>query len=438
MFQRRAIWGIAAAAAATLVLAGCSGTGDDAPEGQNDEPVTIDFWSMPFGGHTEEEVAAYVDEFNASQDDVIVELTGLQWADGRDKIIQAVGAGTGPDVFIMAPVNQDFLSSGSLASLADLGYTEEDVDPFLDIIEAAAGHDGEIYGVPIGYYTNLLYVNETVLEQYGFDGPPETWDELKETAATITTESAAAGDPVMGFQIKGLDDHLNAINHTWANFFYQAGGEQLVDDFTKADADSDAGREALEYLRSFVEEGITSPGPSAKGGFIDGTVAMFTFQQLHLPEITASTLTDEWALAPMPEGPDNASSYTDGEFLVANAASEELEAAGTFMKWMTSPEQGVRYMEKAPLFAYELDKVSDDIRDQVDALVEADPNRGALLEQLTRANLENITAERYAQAARWEAQKQYIVAAINGDISIDEALAAIDAAVDEALEVASY
>jgi ABC-type glycerol-3-phosphate transport system substrate-binding protein len=95
-------------------------------------------------------------------------------------------------------------------------------------------------------------------------------------------------------------------------------------------------------------------------------------------------------------------------------------------------------MEKAPLFAYELDKVSDDIREQVDALVEADPNRGALLEQLTRANLENITAERYAQAARWEAQKQYIVAAINGDISIDEALAAIDAAVDEALEVASY
>lgn len=440
MFQHRATWGIAAAAAVALILAGCSGsdTGNDTPEGQSSEPVTIDFWSMPFGGHTEEEVAAYVDEFNASQDDVIVKLTGLQWADGRDKIIQAVGAGTGPDVFIMAPVNQDFLSSGSLASLSDLGYTEDDVDPFLDIIEAAAGHDGEIYGVPIGYYTNVLYYNKTVLAQHGFDGPPETWDELKETAATITTESAAAGDPVMGFQIKGMDDHLNAINHTWANFFYQAGGEQLIDDFTTADADSEAGREALEYLRSFVEEGISSPGPSAKGGFIDGTVAMFAFQQLHLPEIAASTLTDEWALAPMPEGPDNASSYTDGEFLVANAASEELEAAGTFMKWMTSPEQGVRYMEKAPLFAYELDKVSDDVREQVDALVDADPNRGALLEQLTRANLENITAERYAQAARWEAQKQYLVAAINGDMSIDEALAAIDAAVDEALEVASY
>lgn len=442
MFQRTAKWGIAAAAAVALVLTGCTGTGSDTgdgnPDGNNEGPVTIEFWSMPFGGHTEEDVAAYVDEFNESQDDIVVELTGLQWADGRDKIIQAVGAGTGPDVFIMAPVNQDFLSSGSLASLADLGYSQEDVDPFLDIIEAAAGYDGEVYGVPIGYYTNVLYYNATILEQYGFDGPPETWDELKDTAATITTESAAAGDPVMGFQIKGMDDHLNAINHTWANFFYQAGGEQLIDDLTKANAYSQSGREALEYLRSFVEEGISTPGPSAKGGFIDGTVAMFTFQQLHLPEIAASTLTDEWGLAPMPEGPDTASSYTDGEFLVANAASDELEAAGTFMKWMTSPEQGVRYMEKAPLFAYELDAVSDEVRGQVEALIEADPNRGALLEQLQRASLSNIIAERYAQAARWEAQKQYIVAAINGDMSIDDALAAIDAAVDEALEVASY
>src|SRR5690606_29859805 len=159
---------------------------------------------------------------------------------------------------------------------------------------------------------------------------------------------------------------------------------------------------------------------------------------LHLPEIAASGLGDEWSLAPMPKGPKSSSAYVDGEFLVANAASNHLEAAGTFMKWMTSPEQAVRYMERAPIFPYELDKVDDATRAQVEALVDADPARAALLEQLTLASPENIMFERYAQAARWEAQKQYLVAAINGDMSIDDALSAIDAAVNEALEAAAY
>lgn len=428
---RRHRWAAIAASGAMLVgLAGCS-----ADTGPSDGPVTIQFWSMPFGGHGENDVAAYVDEFNASQDDIVVQFTGLQWADGRDKIIQAVAAGTGPDVFIMAPVNQDFLSSGSLASLTELGYTAEDIDPFLDVIEFAAGHDGGVYGVPIGYYANVLYYNQTILSEYGFDAPPATWDELKETAATITTES---GGDVMGFQIKGMDDHLNAINHTWANFFYAAGGEQLTDDFSTANADGDAGRTALEYLKSFVSEGITTPGPNAVGGFIDGTVAMFAFQQLHLPEIGASSLSDEWSLAPMPVGPVSGSAYVDGEFLVANASSDELEAAGAFMKWMTSPEQAAVYMDKAPLFPYELDKVDAGVRAEVEAIIAADPARGSLLEQLGRASGSNMMFERYAQAARWEAQKQFLVAAINGDMTVDAALAAIDAAVNEALDVAAY
>lgn len=431
MFTRIKPWlAVATGGALVLSLAACTSEPAD-----DDGPVTIEFWSMPFGGHAEEDVAAYVEEFNASQDDVVVEFTGLQWADGRDKIIQAVGAGTGPDVFIMAPVNQDFLSSGALASLPELGYTDDDVDPFLDIIDYAAGHDGKTYGVPIGYCANVLYYNQTILSEYGFDAPPTTWDELKATAAAITEGS---GGDVMGFQIKGMDDHLNAINHTWANFFYAAGGMQLTDDFSQANANSPAGKEALAYLKTFVDEGITTPGPSAVGGFIDGTVAMFAFQQLHLPEIAASGLGDEWSLAPMPKGPKSSSAYVDGEFLVANAASDHLEAAGTFMKWMTSPEQAVRYMERAPIFPYELDKVDDATRAQVEALVDADPARAALLEQLTLASPENIMFERYAQAARWEAQKQYLVAAINGDMSIDDALSAIDAAVNEALEAAAY
>src|SRR5690606_15301124 len=189
--------------------------------------------------------------------------------------------------------------------------------------------------------------------------------------------------------------HLNAINHTWANYFYAAGGTQLTDDFSQANGDSPAGEQALTYLKSFADDGLPTPVPHAVSGVVDGTVPLFAFQHVHLPEIAASGLSDEWSLAPMPEGPASNSSYVAGEFLVANAASDHLEAAGTFMKWMTSPQQAVRYMERAPIFPYELDKVDDATRAQVEALVDADPARAALLEQLTLASPEHIRLDRY-------------------------------------------
>ena len=99
-FRRSRLAALAATGVAALALAACSPA---APEA--DGPVTIEFWSMPFGGHSEDDVRGYVDEFNDAQDDIVVEFTGLQWADGRDKIIQAVGAGTPTLIPIMPALN---------------------------------------------------------------------------------------------------------------------------------------------------------------------------------------------------------------------------------------------------------------------------------------------------------------------------------------------
>ena len=71
--------------------------------------------------------------------------------------------------------------------------------------------------------------------------------------------------------------------------------------------------------------------------------------------------------------------------------------------------------------------------ERVQAIVDADPNRGVLLEQIKRADGLNMQYERYAQSVRWASQSQNIVAAINGDKSVNDALAAIADDVDKAL-----
>ncbi|MFF6984608.1 ABC transporter substrate-binding protein [Streptomyces sp. NPDC008343] len=422
----------AAALASALALTATACSSAEKPSEAGGK-ATIDFWSMPYWIGKDDKVKELVDEFNASQSKVTVNYTQLEWKDGRDKIKQALGAGTGPDVWLMNNgLELDYLKAGVLAPLDKLGYTKKDTDAFLPLSKVNE-FDGKLYGAPLYFDVDVMLYRTDVLKQYGIKNPPKTWDELKDSAATITDKS---GKKVHGWQFKGMDDHLNAINSTWESFLCQAGGSLTSADYTASTQNSEAGRTAMNYMRSFYDEGISPVGTSALNGFIDGKVAMFPFFQSVIANVKDGGAKTEgnWAVAPMPEGPKSGCSMVGGHSLVAQAASKHLDAAGTFMRWLASPERSAQYMDFYGIFPYDLAKVDPAVKKTVDANIAKDSNWNAIFTQLKRNTPDLLLQDRHAFSTRWEAQKAAVVAGVNGQKKVGDALGSIDEQVNQALE----
>lgn len=131
-----------------------------------------------------EMVKKFAEEFEAQNPGVIIEFESIPLSDYYTKLLPAIAAGSGPDVFQ--------LRAGDVPRYRDYGVIQElKIDhekAAADFVPGSYGYlveDGKFYGLPTDVQTIVLFYNTEIFEEVGIENVPTTWDELIEIAKLI-------------------------------------------------------------------------------------------------------------------------------------------------------------------------------------------------------------------------------------------------------------
>lgn len=337
--------GIALAAGLALTLAACAGQGsggDDEGSTGGDGPTKLVLWHG-MTGPDGPAVQQIIDDFNASQDEVVVEPNVMPWDVLYQKVLTSLSSDDGPQVVAMSASNvPQYASKGALAPLddfyADDTYMDTSVLP--DAATDAAIFDGTNYGVPLNIAPMMLYWNKDLFSAAGLDPeqPPATWDEFASMAEKLTVDENGDGKPEQ--YAAAFADHTTVP--IWQMLLWGTGGGVVSDDATTAIVNSPESLEALEFWVEQVRDKQASPiglsGADADKLFQTGKAAM---------EIVGPWMTtgfDEaglnYGLAAPPAGPDAQVTLGDVVTFTVNAKADaaQQDAAKTFFAYWNSVE----------------------------------------------------------------------------------------------------
>lgn len=355
--HRTSLAAAAALAVAGLALSGCSssGSGSDGASG------TVSIWARDSQSAFMNTLA---EEFNASQDDVQVEVTLVPAAEFVQKFGTAAAGGNAPDIASMDLVYAPYFASvGALADITDrveeLSY-KDDLSPG----HVAQGqYEGKTYALPFTGDVSVMYYNKDLFRAAGLDPeqPPTTMAEVQAAAEAI----AAIGDGSYGFAFSGACGGCNIFSMT--PYVWASGGNVLSDDGTEALLDSTEVTDTMTMYRDMWDGGVmpelvqSDSGSNAGDAFKAGKVGIFNWGNFFLSSLTDPTegAKFDWGLALIPGAEAGQSaSFAGGDDIAITAGAKNPDGAWAFLEWVTG-EDGQQVIADAGVIPTRLDLIDD-------------------------------------------------------------------------------
>lgn len=310
---------------------------------------TVTMWHF-FSGREAEAIQAVVDDFEDANPEITVEVRSEQ---DDEKMRQAIAAGKGPDLGVSysTAIVGSFCSTGAFIDLQPW-MERDDVseDIFPELVQDYTEFEGTRCAMPMLADAYGLYYNKTMLAEAGFDGPPETAEELTEMAKALTVRNPDGSIEVAGFvpTFGFYENTPEAMAPAW-------GAEWLNEDLEPQIADDPAWADLLEWQKELVEwygldelnkftAGIGQEW-SADNAFHTGKIAMNLDGEWRNAFIAADAPDLDYGTAPFPgpaEHPElHGAGYVTGTIAGIPRGANNPEAAWELLKYLTTDPEAL-------------------------------------------------------------------------------------------------
>lgn len=333
---------LVAMAAAGLLLGACapgSGTSNEQPAG----PVTITVWHYWDGANADAFDAA-VQRYQSSHADVKINAVNVPGGELLTKLQTAATSGKLPTIaftdLVWVP---QLASTGKLIDLAPaLKAAGLDSDIYPSMLSFGKSGDKQL-SIPVSSNTLGYMYNKALFRDAGLnpDKPPTTWDELVAAADTIKQKTGKPGYEI--FTQPG--DNGEGVTWNFQVNLWQAGGEFLNADNTKAAFNSAAGAQALQFWVDLIAKHGAPLGPW--GAFEKGQAASAQ-EGSWMVGIWAKDAPIEFgtAVLPTPAGGKQATNMGGEQGMVFSTASKaEQDAAIAFLTWFDGTDNATTWSE---------------------------------------------------------------------------------------------
>lgn len=310
------------------------------------EEVTISYISSTILESPEGDFEqACIDEFNALDNGIHVEVEGVNANDLMKKYITLATSNSMPDFFLVNLLDTPTVVDMGLAAEVEPIFGEEYVSGFDEASLTSASVDGVAYGIPwFGGASGILY-RKDIFDEKGVE-VPTTWDELVAAAQALTD-----GDSY-GMALVGTNDGSGAgrFQYVLRNFG--------VDEFTQDENGkwvTDIGSQKyIDALRAYtdldVTYGVCPPGvietdyPTAVNLFSSGKAAMLITGSNAIGAITSQVpdLKGKLGSFPVPAVERSVSAPGGFGFFISSTSEHQAEAA-EFIKFMLEKDREIEF-----------------------------------------------------------------------------------------------
>ena len=398
--------GGALAGAYVVGLTGCGGGGGG---GGNGFSFVAALYTNPTKTYWNDLVA----DFKKKNPDADVDLRVIGWTQLPQQVSTMVTTGQTPELLNFNTYAS--FAADDLLTRGDEVISSELKGQFYENFYGAGSIDGALYGIPFIASIRNLYYNKEIFEQVGIEKPPETWDELVQTAKAIKDET---GIPGFGLPMTEFEAQADFSYFIWGN-----GGDWQRDGEWSFNIPENV--EALQFMTDLVNKyKVTNPDPTTinrdelQKVFAQGQLGMMNTANF-FPTILEQEAPDlDWDFGSIPrnEGIPEFSLGVEDFLMVFNTA-ENTEVIGKFLDFFYEKERYIKFLEQEGMLPTtkpvgETMSAQDPMTARfVDQLPKAkfyplqDPQLDTVFKDLTRACQQALTGEKTPKQALDELQQ---------------------------------